>query len=98
MILAAPFLLLGLLVLPVLWWLLSALPPAPRVQRFPAIRLLEFVHARTQEPRKAPPWLLALRIAATILLVLGLAGPVLVQDRGIAPGAGTLLLAIDDGW
>ncbi len=44
-----PLLLLGLLALPPLWWLLRALPPAPRVQRFPAIRLLEGLEARTRE-------------------------------------------------
>lgn len=98
MILAAPLLMLGLLALPLLWWLLRALPPAPRVQLFPAIRLLDGLRTRTEQPRKAPFWLLALRIAAGTLLVLGLAQPVLVQDRGTLPGAGTLLLVIDDGW
>ncbi len=98
MILAAPLLMLGLLALPLLWWLLRALPPAPRVQLFPAIRLLDGLRTRTEQPRKAPPWLLALRIAAGTLLVLGLAQPVLVQDRGALPGAGTLLLVIDNGW
>ena len=98
MILAAPLLVLGLLVLPLLWWLLRALPPAPRVQSFPAIRLLHGLRTRAEQPRKAPPWLLALRIAAGVLLVLGLAQPVLVQDRGTLPGQGSLLLVIDNGW
>jgi hypothetical protein len=98
MILAAPFLLLGLLVLPVLWWLLRALPPAPRIQRFPAIRLLDGLQARTREARRAPFWLLLLRLAAAVLLVLGLAQPVLVGDRASAGGTGTLLLVLDNGW
>ncbi len=98
MILAAPWLLLGLAVLPALWWLLRALPPSPRVQRFPAIRLLEGLQARTREARRAPPWLLILRIAAGVLLVVGLAQPVLVQDRGAQAGAGSLLLVLDNGW
>jgi len=37
---AAPWILLGLAVLPVLWWLLRVTPPAPRRVRFPALRLL----------------------------------------------------------
>ncbi len=98
MILLAPLLMLGLLALPLLWWLLRALPPAPRVQLFPAIRLLQDLRTRTEQPRKAPFWLLALRLAAGALLVLGLAQPVLVQDRGALPGAGTLLLVVDNGW
>ena len=40
MIFAAPWLLLALAVLPVLWWLLRVTPPAPRTENFPAIRLL----------------------------------------------------------
>ncbi len=98
MILAAPLLMLGLAVLPLLWWLLRALPPAPRVQPFPAIRLLDGLRTRAEQPRKAPFWLLLLRVAAGTLLVLGLAQPVLVRDRGTLPGAGTLLLVIDNGW
>ncbi len=90
--------LLGLLVLPVLWWLLRALPPAPRVQSFPAIRLLEGLQASLRESRRAPPWLLALRIAAVLLLVLGLAQPVLVHDPQASAGTGTLLLVVDNGW
>ena len=98
MILTTPLLLLGLAVLPLLWWLLRALPPAPRVQSFPAIRLLEGLRASVRESRRAPPWLLMLRIAATVLLVLGLAQPVLVQDPHPTAGTGTLLLVIDNGW
>ena len=37
---AAPWLLLALATLPVLWWLLRAVPPAPSRVMFPAIRLL----------------------------------------------------------
>ena len=101
MILAAPFMLLGLLLLPLLWWLLRAIPPAPRAQSFPAIRLLAGLRAPRQEAMRAPPWLLLLRIAAVALLVLGLAQPVLVQGGAIpraAPRAGGLLIVLDNGW
>ncbi|WP_428395105.1 DUF4159 domain-containing protein [Lichenicoccus sp.] len=101
MILAAPLMLLGLLLLPLLWWLLRAIPPAPRAQPFPAIRLLAGLRAPRQEAMRAPPWLLLLRIAAVALLVLGLAQPVLVQGGAAlraAPRAGGLLIVLDDGW
>ncbi|WP_199445689.1 BatA domain-containing protein, partial [Acidisphaera rubrifaciens] len=40
MIFAAPWVLLTLPALPLLWWLLRITPPEPRRQSFPAIRLL----------------------------------------------------------
>jgi hypothetical protein len=98
MILAAPLMLLGLLVLPLLWWLLRAVPPAPRMQSFPAMRLLAGLKATRQEALRAPPWLLLLRLLAGALLVLGLAQPVLVQAGAMAPASPTLLIVLDDGW
>ncbi len=97
MIFAAPWLLLALPALPLLWWLLRVTPPAPRVQRFPAIRLLEGLRAPERTAARTPPWLLALRMLAAGLIVLGLAGPVL-DAAGRLPGSGPLLLVIDDGW
>ena len=98
MILAAPLMLLGLLVLPLLWWLLRAVPPAPRPQPFPAIRLLAGLQTTRQEAQRAPPWLLLLRLLAGALLVLGLAQPVLVQQGAAAPASRNLLVVLDDGW
>ncbi len=89
---------LGLLALPALWWLLRAVPPAPRRQAFPALRLLEGLAARRQETRRAPVWLLLLRVLAAILLIAGLAQPVLVQHQGARPGSGSLLVVLDNGW
>ena len=36
----APWLLAGLATLPILWWLLRAVPPAPGRRAFPGVRLL----------------------------------------------------------
>ncbi len=97
MIFAAPWVLLALAALPVLWWLLHVTPPAPRMERFPAIRLLAGLRAQEETPARTPWWLMALRLLAATLLIVGLAGPVL--DAGAAlPGNGPLLLVIDDGW
>ena len=54
MIFAAPWVLLGLAALPALWWLLRVTPPAPRVQDFPAIRLLAGLRAREQTAARTP--------------------------------------------
>jgi len=98
MIFATPALLLALLGLPVLWWLLRATPPAPRLQKFPAIRLLATLHPREETPARTPWWLLALRLAAAGLIIVGLAGPMLGGGGAGLPGRGPLLLVIDNGF
>ena len=97
MIFAAPWLLLALAALPLLWWLIRVTPPAPRTQRFPAIRLLEGLRPPERTAARTPPWLLLLRMVAAGLVIVGLAGPVL-DAAGRLPGSGPLLLVIDDGW
>jgi hypothetical protein len=97
MIFTAPWVLLALTALPVLWWLLRVTPPAPRRENFPAIRLLLGLKAREETPARTPWWLLLLRCIAAALIIVGLAGPVL--DPGSAlPGRGPILLVIDNGW
>ncbi|MGI4976368.1 MAG: BatA domain-containing protein, partial [Janthinobacterium lividum] len=98
MIFTTPFLLLALAGLPLLWWLLRATPPAPRLQEFPAIRLLAGLRRTEETPSRTPLWLLLLRMAAAALVIAGLAGPVLNADRGVLPGGGPVLLVVDDGW
>src|SRR5215470_11600664 len=94
---AAPWVLLGLIVLPVLWWLLRLMPPAPRRIRFPSIRLLLGLDPREETPHRTPPWLIALRLLLSTLVILGLAHPLLNAGAQLA-GSGPLLLVIDDGW
>ena len=98
MIFAAPFVLVALVGLPLLWWLLRATPPAPRAQDFPAIRLLAGLKPAEQTPARTPWWLLALRITAAGLVIVGLARPVLTSGRVAVAGGGPALLVIDDGW
>ena len=96
MIFTAPWLLLGLPVLPVLWWLLRVTPPSPAVVPFPAMRLLAGLQAQPTAAR-TPWWLLALRLLAAALLVVGLAGPVRAPAASL-PGAGPVVLVIDNSW
>ena len=97
MIFAAPWVLLVLPAMPLLWWLLRVTPPAPRSETFPAVQLLMGLHAREETPARTPWWLLLLRMTAATLVVLALARPVL--DAGAAlPGTGPLLLVVDNGW
>ncbi|HSU05570.1 MAG TPA: DUF4159 domain-containing protein [Acetobacteraceae bacterium] len=97
MIFIAPWVLLALTALPLLWWLLRVTPPAPRRENFPAIRLLLGLKAREETPARTPWWLLLLRCIAAALVIIGLAGPIL--DAGSAlPGVGPVLLVLDNGW
>jgi hypothetical protein len=96
-IFAAPWVLLALPALPLLWWLLRVTPPSPQRETFPAVRLLMGLTATAETPARTPWWLLLLRMIAAGLVIVGLARPVL--DAGASlPGSGPLLLVIDDGW
>ncbi|NYZ11837.1 DUF4159 domain-containing protein [Azospirillum sp. RWY-5-1] len=94
---ATPWVLAALAVLPVLWWLLRVTPPAPRVVRFPAIRLLRDLVAREETPARTPWWLLLLRLVIAALVILALAGP-LLNPRAAMPGGGPVVLVVDNGW
>jgi hypothetical protein len=94
---AAPWLLLALPALPLLWWLLRVTPPAPRRQDFPAIALLRDLPAPEETPARTPWWLLLLRLVAAALVILGLARPVWGPSAA-GGGQGPLLLVMDDGW
>jgi len=97
MIFAAPWVLLALAGLPLLWWLLRVTPPAPLSESFPAIRLLLGLQAREETPARTPWWLLVLRVLAAGLLIVGLAQPVLDAGSRL-PGGGPVLLVVDNGW
>ena len=51
LVFTTPWILLALGVLPLIYWLLRVTPPAPRLQRFPAIRLLDDRVAQAETPR-----------------------------------------------
>jgi hypothetical protein len=94
---ASPWLLVGLPILPILWWLLRVTPPAPRRLRFPAIRLLFGLVPREETPARTPLWLVLLRMALTALIILALAHPLLNPSARLAAG-GPLILVVDNGW
>ena len=93
-----PLALLGLLTLPLIWWLLRFNPPHPQQVRFPPYRLLLELISKEEQPQHTPWWLLLLRMALAAAIILAVAGPLLnassVRDRSADP----LLLVVDDGW
>ena len=60
----APWLLLALLVLPVLWLILRAVPPAPLRRMFPGVVLLLGLRDDESVTDRTPWWLLLLRMLA----------------------------------
>ncbi len=94
---AQPWLLLALAALPAIWWLLRAIPPAPRRVVFPPLMILARLLSSERTPARTPWWLLLLRLVIAALLVLAMAGPVL-DPRPRLAGTGPLLIVLDDGW
>jgi hypothetical protein len=95
---AEPLLLIGLLSLPLLWWLLRVMPPRPRRIEFPPTRLLFDIAPREETPSRTPWWLTALRLAAAAIVILAAAGPIWNPHTGVASHSSPLVILLDDGW
>ncbi len=93
----SPWILLGLLVLPILWLLLRAIPPAPKRQPFPAVTLLLGLRDDESLSDRTPWWLLLLRMLAVAAAIIGLSGPVLNPAQDYT-GTGPLLIVMDSSW
>ena len=93
----APWLLLGLIALPILWILLRAVPPAPIKRRFPGVALLLGLTDDETQTDKTPWWLMLLRMLAVALVIIGFAGPVLNPKTEVT-GKGPLLIVADGTW
>jgi len=95
---AEPLLLIGLLSLPLLWWLLRVMPPRPRRVEFPPTRLLFDISPKEETPSRTPWWLTAIRLAAAALLIFAAAGPIWNPKTGLAGHSSPLVILLDDGW
>jgi hypothetical protein len=95
---AQPLVLLGLLGLPVLWWLLRLVPPRPRQINFPPARLLFEIAAKEETPARTPWWLTLLRLTLATLIILAAAGPLWNPPLASTNRAAPLLILLDDGW
>ena len=72
---AQPLVLLGLLSLPVLWYLLRLIPPRPKRIEFPPTRLLFDITPKEDTPARTPWWLTLLRLVLAALVIFAAAGP-----------------------
>ena len=94
----APWLLVALAALPILWLILRAIPPAPIRQRFPGVALLLGLKDDESISDRTPWWLLLLRMLAVAAMIIGLAGPVLNPENDGLDGDGPLLVVMDGSW
>ena len=95
---AQPLVLLGLLSLPILWWLLRLVPPRPRRIDFPPTRLLFEIAPKEETPSRTPWWLTLLRLTLAALIIIAAAGPLWNPPLATTDRAAPLLILLDDGW
>jgi Domain of unknown function (DUF4159)/Aerotolerance regulator N-terminal len=95
---AQPLVLIGLLSLPVLWWLLRLIPPQPKRIDFPPTRLLFDIKPQEETPRRTPWWLTLLRLTLATLVILAAAGPLWNPTTEAVRSNAPLALLIDDGY
>ncbi len=92
----APLGLLGLLVLPLIFWLLKATPPSPKNESFPPIKILADVVTQEETPDRTPWWLLLFRIGLVALMALALARPIMTRQS--AQEVKPLVLIVDNSY
>ncbi|MEM9971193.1 MAG: BatA domain-containing protein, partial [Pseudomonadota bacterium] len=94
----APFILAGLLALPLIWFLLRLTPPRPRDEVFPPTAILTEIAPKEETPAQSPWWLTLLRLTMAALVILALSEPVWnARDKQLA-AEGPVLIVLDNGW
>ena len=95
---AEPLVLIGLLTLPVLWWLLRLIPPRPHRVDFPPTRLLLEIAPKEETPARTPWWLTLMRLALAGLVIIAAAGPLWNPPLAATKTRAPVAILIDDGW
>lgn len=95
---AEPLMLIGLVSLPVLWWMLRVMPPRPKRIDFPPTRLLFDISPKEETPSRTPWWLTLLRLLAAALIIFAAAGPIWNPQNGATASKSPLVILLDDGW
>lgn len=95
----SPWLLGALATLPIIYWLLRAVPPSPARVEFPPTRILVGLENEEKTADKTPWWLTLIRLLAAALVIFALAEPVLNPAKEAAlKGQGPVVLVMDNGW
>ena len=93
----APWVLLSFGVLPIIWFLIRALPPKPKNVIFPPYEFLLNLKSNTPPPNKAPWWVLLLRLLIAILIIITMADPVFNPNSN-SDSKKPVLIVMDNGW
>ncbi len=95
----SPWLLGALAALPIIYWLLRAVPPNPARVEFPPTRILVGLENEEKTADKTPWWLTLIRLLAAAFVIFALAEPVLNPAKDTAlKGSGPLVIVADNGW
>ena len=95
----SPWLLGALVALPLIYWLLRAVPPRPSQIEFPPTRILVGLENEEKTVEKTPWWLTLIRLLAAALVIFALADPILNPSREAAiKREGPLVVLVDNGW
>lgn len=92
-----PWVLGALAALPVLWFLLRMMPPAPRHIAFAPVRFLAGLIPERKTPSRTPWWILLLRCLIVVLIVLALAAPADRPSEETGTAA-RLRIVLDNSW
>jgi hypothetical protein len=92
--LLAPLTLIGLLTLPLVWWILKVSPPSPKRRMFPPLAILQGVETDEETPNATPIWVLLYRLLMVALTVFALSLPLLQNED--TPSERPLTLILDD--
>jgi hypothetical protein len=94
----APLLLAGLIVLPIIWWLLRVTPPRPVMEIFPPLKILAQLRQKEETPNKSPWWITLLRLLLAALVILALSEPVWNPRAETLTGKEPVAIVLDNGW
>lgn len=94
----APLLLAGLLVLPVIWWLLRVTPPRPVQEIFPPLKILAQLKQKEETPNKSPWWITLLRLLLAAFVILALSEPIWNPRAETMSGKDPVAIVLDNGW
>ncbi len=92
----APYMLFGLFLLPLFYWLMRIKPIKPEPVIFPAFTLLASLTPQEETPKGIPLFMLLFRLCILSLLILGFSGPVLFPKQ--TEFAKKQVYIIDNGW
>jgi hypothetical protein len=94
----APAILAGLVVLPIIWWLLRVTPPRPVTEIFPPLKILAQLLKKEETPNKTPWWMTLLRLLLVAFVIFALSEPVWNPRAETLTGNDPVAIVLDNGW